>query len=286
MKKPQFFLALTGIILVFFVYYFGQFKSTIKQAPVTQGPMMSGGEMPPPTITIDTLLTLAKSNLSSAQINKLAELEKKTKSASNKDAQLAAFHQLTHFWKDSARIFEPYAWYEGEAARLENSEKSLTFAARLFLDDLQNDGDQERRRWKALQAKDLFERSLTINPANDSAKVGLGACYLFGNISTSPMEGITKIREVTQKDSNNVYAQMMLIKGSLLSGQYEKGIERLNRIYQVDPKNIEAILLMAELYERTGDKKSAISWYEKSLSFAPNKEIKSAITQRIEELKK
>ena len=40
---------------------------------------------------------------------------------------------------------------------------------------LQADEVPERRKWKALQAKDLFERSLQINPQNDSSKVGLGA---------------------------------------------------------------------------------------------------------------
>ena len=52
------------------------------------------------------------------------------------------------------------------------------------------------------------------------SKVGLGACYLFGNISANPMEGIGKIREVVEKDSTNIYAQMILAKGSMMSGQY------------------------------------------------------------------
>ena len=86
---------------------------------------------------------------------------------------------------------------------------------------------RELIKWKALQAKDLFERSLKINPDNDSAKVGLGACYLFGNISANPMEGIGKIMEVVEKDSTNAYAQMTLAKGSLLSGQSDKAISRL-----------------------------------------------------------
>ena len=77
---------------------------------------------------------------------------------------------------------------------------------------------QQRRQWKALQAKDLFERSLKINPDNDSAKVGLGACYLFGDISATPMEGILKIREVVEKDSTNIYAQMMLVGVHLIPG--------------------------------------------------------------------
>ena len=37
--------------------------------------------------------------------------------------------------------------------------------------------------WLATNAKDLFERALEVNPDNDSSKIGLGACYIFGNIS-------------------------------------------------------------------------------------------------------
>ena len=175
------------------------------------------------------------------------------------------YHQLAHFWGDTAAIFEPYAWYEAEAARLENSEKSLNFAARLFLENLQADELEQRRKWKALQAKDLFERALKINPANDSSKVGLGACFLFGGIASNPMEGILKIREVAEKDSTNVYAQIMLAKGSLISGQYDKAINRLETISRVEPDNIEVILMLADTYERMADKANAIRWYQKSL---------------------
>jgi cytochrome c-type biogenesis protein CcmH/NrfG len=169
---------------------------------------------------------------------------------------------------------------------LENSEKSLTFAARLFLENLQSDSDPMRRQWKALQAKDLFERSLIINPANDSARVGLGACYLFGNISTAPMEGIGEIRKVVDKDSTNIYAQMMLAKGSLVSGQYDKAISRLLTVTRINPSNSEAMLLLADLYERTGKKDSAIVWYRKSLEFFDREEVKKAIRERVEMLEK
>ena len=193
---------------------------------------------------------------------------------------------MARFWKDSALVFEPYAWYTAEAARLENSEKNLTFAAQLFLENLQNDEIEQRRQWKALQAKELFERSLSINPDNDSAKVGLGASYLFGNISSNPMEGIAKIRQVVEKDSTNLYAQLTLVKGSLLSGQYDKAIVRLQTVIRLQPENIEAIFLLADLYERTGDKKNAIVWYQKSLRFIKLPEAKKEIEKRIEELGK
>jgi tetratricopeptide (TPR) repeat protein len=197
---------------------------------------------------------MAKMQLSPEQVVRLNTLEHSISRGDVKDQQIHVYHQLARFWSDSAHIFEPFAWYEAEAARLENSGKSLTFAARLFLDNLQSDEVVQRRQWKALQAKDLFERSLKINPDNDSAKVGLGACFLFGNISATPMEGILKIREVVQKDSTNIYAQMMLIQGSLISGQYDKAINRLQMVNRLEPANVEAIVLLADIYDRTGDK--------------------------------
>ena len=200
------------------------------------------------------------------------------------DQQIHVYHQLARFWKDSAHIFEPYAWYVAEAARLENSEKSLTFAAQLFLENLQSDEVADRRKWKALQAKDLFERSLKINPGNDSASVGLGAAYLFGEISATPMEGILKIREVAERDSNNMYAQFMLGRASLISGQYDKAVSRLETVHRHEPGNLDAILLLAEVYERTGDKTSAIKWYRNSLSLVKQPEAKAAIEHRINEL--
>ncbi|MBK6828706.1 MAG: tetratricopeptide repeat protein [Chitinophagaceae bacterium] len=229
---------------------------------------------------------MAKKQLSPDQVVRITTLENSISRGDVKDQQIHVYHQLANFWSDSARIFEPWAWYMAEAARLENSEKSLTFAARQFLENLQADEVPERRKWKALQAKDLFERSLQINPANDSAKIGLGGAYLFGGISATPMEGILKIREVADKDSTNIYAQMMLGKGSLLSGQYDKALDRFLKVARMEPENLDASLLLGEVYERTGDKAKAISWYTKSLSLTKQPEVAEAIRQRIAELKK
>jgi len=281
-KRTQWLLAGGTLLLVFLIVTFGNFVPEKKATTPSAAAM--GPNATSPAISIDTILALAVSQLTEAQ--KISFSNLKDKKVTDEAGQLAVYHDLAHFWRDTIGIFEPYAWYEAEAARLEKSEKSLTFAARLFLDNLQSDENPTRRQWKALQAKDLFERSLNINPNNDSARVGLGACYLFGNVSTNPMEGIAKIREVLAKDSTNLYAQLMLVRGSLLSGQYDKGISRLNTVLTLSPDNVEATLLMADLQERTGNKKLAIDWYQKSIALIPSEEIKAAIRDRINELKK
>lgn len=271
-----------GLSLVVLLFVFGRFVPEKEKLTKTNTSVAAPAVS---TFSIDSARSLAEKNLTGELNLSLKTLEDKLKSAATPAAQLAAYHELAHFWSEEFRFFELYAWNEALAARLENSEKSLTFAARLFLDNLQEDPDGPRRQWKALQAKDLYERSLKINPNNDSTKVGLGACYLFGNISTNPMEGIALIREVVQRDSTNVYAQLTLVKASILSGQFDKGITRLQTVIKVEPRNIEAHLLLADLYERTGEKKEAVKWYEKSLQLIEQPEIRQAIKDRIGALK-
>jgi tetratricopeptide (TPR) repeat protein len=279
-NKAQWITIGIGVLMVAGLFLFGRtgpYKSeTIKTVQST-----TQNEL-----TVDSILFHAKEILNPQQAQWINDLEQSVIRGDVKKQKLDVFHQLAHFWKDSAEIFEPYAWYEAEAARLENSEKSLTFAAHLFLENLRNEESEPLKKWKALQAKDLFERSLRINDKNDSTIVGLGACYIFGNIADNPMEGILKVRQVVEKDSTNIFAQMILGQGSLISGQYDRAIDRFEKVLALQPGNLEAILRMAEVYERKEDKANAIKWYSNALPLAPNPKMKTALEKRIEELKK
>lgn len=284
MKKPQWITLIAGIVLVSILYFFG--RTIPLKKPAANPP----AALPGTSLSTDSILAQAKKRLTVVQITRLNSLEHSIVRGDVKEQQLRVYHQLAHFWLDTGHLFEPYAWYQAEAARLENSEKNLTFAAHLFLENLRGENDPALRTWKALQAKDLFERSLKINPDNDSSVVGLGACYIFGGISTTPMEGIMKVRAVAEKDSTNIFAQEILGHGSMLSGQYDKAIIRFETVYRLsknnDPVQLQASLMLAEAYERKSDKGSAIHWYETSLHLIRNEEIKKEVQKRIDELKK
>ena len=280
MNKAQWITIGIGVLIVAALFLFG------RTGPYKSGISKNFQSTPQSELSADSILFHAKEILNPAQIQWMNDLEQSVIRGDVKKQKLDVFHQLAHFWKDSARIFEPYAWYEAEAARLENSEKSLTFAAHLILENLRNEESDQLKRWKALQAKDLFERSLRINDKNDSTIVGLGACYIFGNIAENPMEGILKVRQVVEKDSTNVFAQMVLGHGSLMSGQYDRAIDRFEKVLALQPVNLEAILLMAEVFERKEDKANAIKWYSKALPLALNPAMRSALEKRINELKK
>ncbi|RYY59975.1 MAG: hypothetical protein EOO12_15690, partial [Chitinophagaceae bacterium] len=103
-------------------------------------------------LSSDTVLARARKQLDPAQRSRLDLLEHSITRGDVQGQKLHLYHQLAGFWRDTARLFEPFAWYTGEAARLENSEKSLTFAAHLFLSSLREEENSELQQWKALQA--------------------------------------------------------------------------------------------------------------------------------------
>jgi tetratricopeptide (TPR) repeat protein len=280
MNKPQWITAGIGVVLVI-----GLYAATEKQVfgpPKVKKPETQQAEA---GISIDSILYDSKKGLPPNQTTRLDLLEHSITRGDVRNQQLQVFHQLAHYWADTAGKFYPYAWYTAESARLENSEKSLTFAARLFLDNLASEERPAYKKWAALQAKDLFERSLKLNPNSDSSKVGLGAVYLYGGIAM-PMQGIGMIREVADRDSTNIYAQMTLGQASVASGQLEKAVDRFKTVIRLEPDNAEAVLLLAETYEQMGDKSSAIGWYKKSLSLIKIPELKKEVEARIAELSK
>ncbi len=288
MKKPQFITLISALAVLGILWAFGSIKPDPAKAHEghqhAPGDGHDHGDVTS-SFSIDSALNIAKDNLPAASASRLNLLEQTAGNASGDQQKIHVYHQISQFWRDTAKIFIPFAWYTAESARLENSEKNLNFAGHLFLNNLQNIENADVAKWMALQAKDLFERSLKINPNNDSAKVGLGSTYLFGGISTAPMEGIAKIREVVDKDSTNLYAQMTLAMGSLMSGQTDKAKERLETIMRIDPQNIQAILLLADIYEKQGKKPEAIQYYQKALSLATDHaEMRAELEKRIDAL--
>jgi tetratricopeptide (TPR) repeat protein len=281
-KKQQYLLVGSGVALFVLLFFFGKTIPPKQPSPAATGEQHAEHQ----PIKFEEILTKAKEKISPAQSQRLLKLENSVVRGDVKEQQLHVYHQLARFWRDSARIFEPYAYYTAEAAKLENSEKSLTFAAHLFLDNLMTEGQATMQTWLASNAKVLLEKALVINPANDSSKIGIGACYLFGNISDNPMEGILPVREIAQKDPGNIYAQMVLGMGGKKSGQFDKAIERFTIVVQKQPENIEALFNLAECYEAKGDKTSAVKWYEAVKKLVKIPEAQQELDKRITELKK
>jgi tetratricopeptide (TPR) repeat protein len=275
LKKQQLILVGSGVVLLCLIYFFG---NTI---PPKKGPGAVATAAGTKEISFNTILEASKQQLSPAQQARVAQLETAVVRGDVKEQQIKVYKQLADFWKDSAHLLLPYGYYSAQVAKLENSQKSLTFAAQFFLEGIRRQENPELQRWMGIEAKGLFEKALEIAPDNDSLKIGLGSCYLLGNISESPMQGIMMIREVAERDPENMYAQFMLGLGGMISGQFDKAIDRLLKVVQHQPENIEVMLMLAEAYERQNDKANAVKWYLTSKKHIKSADVVKEIDERI-----
>ena len=283
LKKQQWLVAAAGAVLLIVTFVFGRFSPKHKDHQ-NEGMTNETAGIGAGAFDITAFINEQKKSLPPSQSAYLTSLEDALTRGDLVTQRKQNFQALSDFWRDSARSFLPYIYYVGEKAKLENSEKSLNFAAHSMLEELRGASDPGLRTWMANQANDLFSRSLKINPENDSTVIGLGSTYFFG-VSGAPMEGILKIRAIAEKNPDNVFAQFMLGYGGLVSGQTDKAIERFKTVNQLDPANTEAIFLLAEIYERKGEKKEAIEWYEKGKKNVDNPELLKALEEKIKTLK-
>jgi tetratricopeptide (TPR) repeat protein len=280
-KQQHWILAGFGLVLLLSLYFFGQTIPPKKKDLVNEQHSQSEEQ----GLSFNQILAASKQRLTPDQLQKVQQLENAVVRGDIKTQQINAYHQLAQFWKDSTESFLPAAYYTAEAAKLENIEKKLTFAAHLFLDNLRGQGDPKLKTWMATNAKELFERVLELNAGNDSAKVGLGSAYMFGNLGSNPMQGILMIREVADRDPHNMYAQMTLGLGAVMTGQFDRAIDRFKKVVDHQPANIEAVLNLAEAYELKGVKDSAIIWYQKSKQLIQNPGIQQELDLRINSLR-
>jgi tetratricopeptide (TPR) repeat protein len=275
-------LACIGAILVFALFFFGKTTTLKKEIPAMPQTETSA-------FNINDTLMLEKRKLSPVQLLYVTNIENSISRGDVKNQSENQYINLANFWKDSVAAFIPYAYYLSEAAKLDNSEKKLTFAAHFLLENMKRENDPGLKVWEAQTAIALFQKALKLNPENDSLKVGLGSCYVYGEgMAGNPeqtMKGIQELLQVVQKDSNNMQAQLVLGVGGVISNQYEKAIERLNKVVSFDPHNLEAVSWLADAYAATGDKKNAVKWYEQSKHLVNSPEFSKEIDKRIEEIK-
>lgn len=274
-------LAAAGLVLVFVLFFFGK-TSTIKK----EIPALAQSETP--QFNIKDTLNAEKEKLSPAQLMYVTKIENNISRGDVKNQTENQYSNLANFWKDSVASFIPYVYYLSEAAKLDNSEKKLTFAARLILENMKREANPGQKVWEAQTAADLFEKALLLDPDNEDLKVGLGSCYVYGEgmigNAEQTMKGIQQLLQVVQKDSNNMQAQLVLGIGGVISNQYSKAIERLNKVVSFDPHNLEAVSWLADAYAAEGDKRNAIKWYEQSKHLVNNPEFSKEIDQRINEV--
>ena len=128
-----------------------------------------------------------------------------------------------------------------------------------------------------------FNKAIEKDANNTDAKIQLASCYVEDG--KDPMRGISLLREIEKTDSNNVKLQLSFAFFSVKSGQFDKAIQRFNKILLIDPLFFEVYLHLADVHERQGDKNKTIEMLTKYVSVTDDATAKQEIIKYIQQLK-
>jgi len=232
-------------------------------------------------VSFDDIVKDAKSSMDSTVLENIASLEILLASLQDSSTMISLFDSLAAIWKKEKHE-ELLAQYSLLSGKFGNSEKKLTFAAQLFLKLADANQNESVRSWEAKQAMFGFQQVIALNANSESANVGLAQCYL-GTGET--MRGVLMLREVAEKNPENVEANLLLGKQGIVSGQLDKAQKRFEKVLQLEPKNIEAILGLAEVMKSKGDKLNAINLLQKAKNMMNRPDFSKDIDQYINTFK-
>jgi tetratricopeptide (TPR) repeat protein len=278
-KKQVILVGAAAALLIVLVAFGRTIPHSDKKAMPTDTHVHSDGREEKP-IAFEELLAAAKQKVPALKLISIASLENRVGRGDVKHQQIAAYKELYATW-DSLNQLPIAAYYLGESAKLENSEKSLTFAANLFLEHLEHAQDPAVMKWEGLQAITLLDRAIQLSPANDSLKIKKALLYM----NTDPMAGVAILKEVVATNPDNVEAQLTLANLAIQSGQYDKAIERMQTFLETHPDEPKVIFVMAEAYRSKGDVKKAVELFEQSKKLLKDPSLKAEIDNYIKSIR-
>ncbi len=217
---------------------------------------------------LDNQLTEIKKSLKKESLEQINALEKKLYETSGEKEKESVLNEMILFWDVQKYPGAAVLFMEDKAALTKSPEDwNITGDRYLSMADF---GDDENRPFRWDKAEECYRKALELSPQNLTAKTGLGTVLV--RKSQNPMEGIALLREVVDADPKNIRALLQLADFSILSNQFDKAINRFDQILEADPNYHDAYFFKAETYAKMGDKAKAALFLKEYQKHAPDEE--------------
>lgn len=270
-------LLLATIAITVAIYFFGDFKGKDKEKEETPAETTSA------KFDYNLYKQTQLQSLEPVERQKLEMLEKDLDKAASTEEKIAALNQLIAEC-ERQKLELMATMYSKEIAKLKDEAAIWDVTGTYFMGLYYNVPEEpEVQQFELEEARQCFVRATELDTANLDYKVRLGVTFMEDQTQT--MQGVQILLGVVEKDSNHINANLYLGRFGIISGQYDKAINRLNTVLSTDSANIEAYILMADAQAGKGDTAKAIDYLEQVKALVPDAEFRANIDAYIEKLK-
>lgn len=231
--------------------------------------------------TLKSVSDITKQSISPSLAQEITTIEEKVDKAEGEE-KLSLLGELAQKWDDLAK-YAPQGFIYEEMAKINPKFEYWLKSGDSFRSAYTNLQDTAMATALNRLAIQSYEKANEMDSNSLEAKTGLGAAMVTG--TNNPMTGIALLREVVEKEPNNIQANRTLGLFSLQSRQFDKAIERFNTVVKLAP-DAESFFYLATGYENIGLKNEAIAAFQKSRELAADPTLSQFIDRRIEELSK
>ncbi len=256
MSKLQSIVLAAGLVL-FCLLYFG-FTPKPKKIANLESKRAVASEV----TDINNLIRDVQNELTSDQRSYLITLEKEIESSENESNKIELLKRLSGKWFEYR---QPHiaGFYAEKIAETENTVDAWSIAGTTFAGAFKSDKEAKVKEYARNRATSAFENAISLDPTAIQPKVNLALCYVEYPVQGNPMKGILQLIELNKENPDNPLILTNLGRLAIQTGQYDKALERLGRVVELDPTNRNANCLLVQAYAETGNKEKSDFYLKK-----------------------
>lgn len=211
----------------------------------------------------------------------IIELKKEFSKSTENEKNAIFADSLASLYK-AANQFDSAGWFaENAAAHFKNVESWMK-AADNYYQAYTLALTPEKQRALGSKAQEFYGKVLDREPEHLEAKTKMAMTYLT---SPNPMQGIMLLREVLVKDPKNELALFNMGMLSIQSGQYDRAIERLEQLVEINPGHIQGQLLLGLALMNSGEKERARVQFERVKQMDNDPAVQATVDSYLKDLK-
>ncbi len=196
---------------------------------------------------ISTYQAEAKASLRAEDIKYLETLEAQVQHAGEDSAKINVLKQLSGYWYQLQNPIMA-GLYAKEIASSEETAISWSIAGTTFASGLQQNLDDKQEEFLRDEAVDAFEKAISLEPKVIEHRVNQALCYIERPAANEPMKGIQMLVGLTNSYPESPLPPYQLARLAVKTGQYERGLTRIEQALALDPTNARIACLAIDIY--------------------------------------
>ncbi|MFM8493606.1 MAG: tetratricopeptide repeat protein [Bacteroidota bacterium] len=225
----------------------------------------------------------ANQSLTEEERKKVAGMEKAIDTLTNPEQRAMMYEGLSAFWNKKG-LPAASALSRLYGARQTGSSSALHAAGSMLMHAAELSTDSNIQKFLFGESLETLQRASKLDSTNLDIQADWARAVVL--TSANPMEGIMRLRNITQNEPRHLRANYHLARMAITSGQLPKAVARFRQIIEWYPAYPDAYLGLGEAYHEMGNSDSALYFLNQYKGLVPDPDLHQQVDEYIRQFQK